>query len=245
MAAGFIDDPKVPGRRVWRRSNGRAVASGAAAVLIGLMSLALFGVAGFVVRTPSEATLCLAMVALAAFMAALTAYVWRDMRGKLGCVILLDAAGVTLRLPAGRSLIHNPPACREVVPWSDVAAVETRQEAYASLLGAIMQRAYRLTRKTAPAIFLFEERALGTRLADPTLRPIAEELAARAGVALDDLGMAQGRGGILGVWFTAAPGWTQAPLPAARQAALWRRASLTGLFAGLALMAFLFSLAFR
>ncbi len=242
---GFSDDPSEPGRRIWRRSNAPAVMSGFGVGLVGLTALGMFGGAGFLIRTSEDFPVGVFMLVMGAAMAALTAYVWRDMRGKLGAQIILDQSGVTLRLPDGRSLIHDPPACRRTVPFGDIEAVETRLEAYGAQGAAIMQRAYRLTRKTGDPILLFEERALGTRFAEASMRPIAAEIAAQAAAPLNDLPMAQGRGGLLGVWFTAAPPWPTAPLPVARRSALWRRASLTGAFAGLALLAFLLSLAIR
>src|ERR1700689_4892790 len=47
---------------------------------------------------------------LAAFLSGLTGYVARDLRGKWGLHVALDAHALRLDLPAGRSLIHRPPA---------------------------------------------------------------------------------------------------------------------------------------
>ncbi len=234
MSVGFEDDPSVPCRRIWRRSSWRAVGSGFGAVLLGLLTLFMLVADVFVARMPGGLPMSLFTLAIAGCMAALTAYVWRDMRGKLGGLIVLNRSSLTLRLP-GRSLIHNPPRCRETVPFSDVEAVETRLEAYGAQGMGMMQRTYRLKRRSGPPIFLFEERALGTRLADRSLHEVATEIASRTGVALDDLGMAQGRGGILGAWFTKAPDWSAATLPAAKQSRLWRRVTLTGVLASLAI----------
>lgn len=175
------------------------------------------------------------LLAVTGCMAALTVYVWRDMRGKLGGLIVLDRSSLTLRLPGGRSLIHNPPRCRETVSFSDVEAVETRLEAYGAQGMGMMQRAYCLKRRSGPPIFLFEERALGTRLTDRSLHEVAAEIASRTGVPLDDLGMVQGRGGILGAWFTKAPDWSAASLLAAKQSRLWWRVALTGVLASIAI----------
>jgi hypothetical protein len=104
------------------------------------------------------------MLACAGFMAALTGYVGRDLRGKWGLRVILDSDAVTLDLPAGRSLIHRPPAQHLTIPYTDSEAIDARFEAYGTLGMEMMQRAYVLHRKGGELIFLFEERALATTL---------------------------------------------------------------------------------
>jgi len=50
----------------------------------------------------------------------------------------------------------------------------------------------------------------------------------RGGMATRDLGMAEGKGGILGVLFTAPPPWSAPSLSNDQQSVLWGRAALTG-----------------
>ncbi len=171
------------------------------------------------------------LAAVAVFMAALTDYVRRDLRGKWGLRVELLPDRVVLDLPAGRSLIHRPAAQHLTVPYADIAAVETRLEAYPSLGMEIMQRAYVLARKQGDPIFLFEDRALGTALEVPMVGKIANAIVARAHVPLRDLGMVEGRGGVLAVWGTHAPDWAAPSLPLAQQLRLWRHATATGAFA--------------
>jgi hypothetical protein len=121
------------------------------------------------------------MMAVACFIAALTGYVWRDLSGKWGLWLALDADAVTLNLPAGRSLIHRPPMQHLTIRYADIESIETRLEAYGSLGVEMMQRAYVLRRKNNDLIFLFEDRALGTGMASSLFTNIASELAARAG----------------------------------------------------------------
>ena len=128
------------------------------------------------VQTAFDGTLVLILSPLVLLLAALTLYVWRDMRGKMGGAITLDESGIRLKLSRGRSLVHNPPACHETVPYEDVASVETRLEVYPSQGMSITQRVYRLTRRSKPAIFLFEDRALETFLAVGTCRALAQEM---------------------------------------------------------------------
>jgi hypothetical protein len=149
--------------------------------------------------------------------------------------VTLDDQSLRLDLPAGRSLIHRPPACHATIPYGDIEAVETRLEAYGTLGMAMMQRAYVLRGGGGGGggglIFLFEDRAIGTPLETPLFRKIATEIAARAGVPLRDLGMVEGDGGLLAVWGTQAPDWAAPSLPIARQFRIWRHVAATGTLA--------------
>jgi hypothetical protein len=171
---------------------------------------------------------------VAAFLVALLLYVLRDFRAKWGLRVVLDADQVKLDLPSSRMLIRRPPSQHVTLSYADIAAVETRLEAYPTWRMANMQRAYALRRRSGELIFLFEDRALATGFASATFGGIARELATRAGVPLRDLGMAEGRGGILAVWGAHAPDWSAPALPAERQRALWNRAAATGAAAGVA-----------
>jgi hypothetical protein len=95
----------------------------------------------------------------------------------------------------------------------------------------MMQRAYVLSRKQGDKIFLFEDRALGTPIETSMVAQIAAAIVARAHVPLRDLGMVEGRGGVLAVWGTHAPDWAASSLPLAQQLRLWRHAAATGAFA--------------
>jgi hypothetical protein len=170
----------------------------------------------------------LLIMACGGFMGALTGYVWRDLKGKWGLRVVFDTNAATLDLPASRSLIHRPPAQHMTIPYSDIAGIDARYEAYGSLGMEMMQRAYVLHRKGGELIFLFEERALATPLASSMFAQAVDELAARAGVSLRELGTVEGRGGLLGVWGTHAPDWPAPALPRARAMRLWRHAAATG-----------------
>lgn len=171
------------------------------------------------------------MAAIAIFIGALTGYVWRDLRGKLGLHVVLGTDAVTLDLPRGRSLIHRPPAQHLTISYADIAAIKSRYEAYGNLGMEMMQRSYVLRRKSGDLIFLFEERALATGMASTMFADIVADLASRAGVAIRDLGTVEGKGGFLGVWGTHAPDWAAPAVPLARQLRLWRHAASTGTLA--------------
>ena len=165
---------------------------------------------------------------LAGFMGALTGYVGRDLRGVWGLHVVLGGDSLELDLPAGRSLIHRPPVQRLIVPYVDIAAVETRLEAYSTLGMEIVQRAYALRRKSEELIFLFEDRALATGLESADFQQLAADIASRAGVPLHDLGMVEGKAGFLAVWGAQAPDWSAPSLPLALQLRIWRHAAATG-----------------
>jgi hypothetical protein len=80
------------------------------------------------------------VAAVAIFMAGLTGYVLRDLRGKWGLRVELLADRMVLHLPGGRSLIHRPRTQHLTIPYADIDAVETRLEAYRTLGMAMMQR---------------------------------------------------------------------------------------------------------
>jgi hypothetical protein len=170
-------------------------------------------------------------LALAAFMAGLTDYVVKDLRGKWGLRVALEPDALVLDLPVGRSLIHRPPAQHLRIPYGEIEAIESRLEAYGTLGMAMLQRAYVLHRKDGQLIFLFEDRAIGTQFGRQIFTKLAADIAARTGAPLRDLGMAEGRGGFLAVWGTQPPDWAAPPLPMARQIRMRRRAAITGTLA--------------
>jgi hypothetical protein len=165
----------------------------------------------------------------ACFMAALTAYVGKDLRGKWGLRVVLEPDALLLDLPEGRSLIHRPSALHARIPYSAIAAIETRQEVYVSQVMAMMQRAYVLHRKSGELIFLFEDRAVGSQLEVNYFAKLVAEIVARSRAPLRDLGMAEGKGGILGVWGTHEPDWAAPVLSYARRKQLLRRVAITGM----------------
>jgi hypothetical protein len=135
---------------------------------------------------------------------------------------------VALRLPAGRSLIHQLPAFEGVITYGDIAAIETRLEAYRSIGLAAMQRAYGLRLRNGALIILGEDRALGTNFEQLGANQLAAKLAARAEITIIDLGMVEGRGGVLMVTGAAPEAWSALSLGQSAQVRLWRRVASTG-----------------
>jgi len=170
----------------------------------------------------------LLMSAVACFLAGLAAYVAKDLRGKWRLRVALESDRLVLDLPAHRSLIHDPPAFGGSIAYADIAAIETRLEAYGTAGAEMMQQPYVLHRKSGELIFLFEDRALRTPYRNDFFPNVARQIVARSGAPLVDLGMVEGRNGFFGVWGAHSPDWAAPSVPAERQRQLWRRVAVTG-----------------
>lgn len=212
---------------VFRTPAGMRYFSLFATLVIGAMSAFMIGAAA-VLFFQADWGVGAVLAALGIFMAGLCGYVLRDLRGRWGLRAALFDDHMVLDLPADRSLIHRPSAQHLTIPYSDVAAVETRLEAYPSLGMASMQRAYVLSLKQGHRIFLFEDRAIGTPMEWNMYSAIADAIVERSGVPLRELGMVQGGGGFLAVWGTSTPDWAAPSLPLAQQIRIWRHVALTG-----------------
>jgi hypothetical protein len=228
--------PEVPARTEFRTPRWMRLFSLFGVVVLGGVSAGLTILAVVLLVSTRLSVVTFVVAAVACFLAALTGYVARDLRGKWGLRVVLERDALMLDLPGGRSLIHRPPALYARIPYPEIAAIETRLEAFGTLGMEMMQRAYVLRRNTADRtadkigelIFLFEDRALATPYTDEMFPKLAADIAARANVPLRDLGMVEGKGGVLGVWGTEAPDWATPSLPLRRQLQLWRHAAFTG-----------------
>lgn len=236
MAEAFRDHPTDVGTRVWRQSPWRAVGSGITLILCVGLTGGVLAAAGFGLATPNVlddvgtvAGVGAGILLFVLVMGAIAQLLWRDMRGKSGASITLTDSEIILRLPPSRSLIHDPPRCNERVAWSDVICVEARHEAYGAQGMAMHNRVYRLRRRAGDPVFLFEQRGLRSNVATASMQELAEEIAARAGGKVREMGKFEGRGGLLGAWRAAPPGWTAAPVSAKRWATLQWRVTFTGL----------------
>lgn len=216
--------------RIFRTPAGMRYLSLIGTLVVGGVTIFLLGFA-ILLLFQREWGIGAAIGAMAAFTAALSGYVLGDLRAKWGFRVTLLADRLVLDLPAGRSLIHRPPAQHLTIPYRDIEAVETRLEAYPSLGMGNMQRAYVLSCKDRTTVFLFEDRALATALETSMVTQVAAAIVAHAQVPLRDLGMVEGRGGFLSLWGSHAPDWAAPSLPRSQQLRLWRHAAFTGLLA--------------
>lgn len=229
-------DLTADGKTVLRRSASGWIGGLITALLIGALT-AGFAILAAVLMFSGEVTPGLGILALSLWMLSLLIYVWRDFRAKKSWSIEIEAGEILLDLPPGRSLMAHAPRVRCLLEVSDILAIETRLESYRSFGLGNMQRSYGLRLKTGTLIVLGEDRALATELADETVGQMIDVIVLRTGLPLRDLGMAEGKGGFLGVLFTSVPGWDTPSLPAGQQTALWHRAGMTFALASLVTLA--------
>ncbi|PZO49175.1 MAG: hypothetical protein DCF16_15130 [Alphaproteobacteria bacterium] len=202
--------------------------------LLGAFTLALISpiaigaAAAAFVLLPQNLAIALTLALIAMVIALLVGYVARDNYAKWVLRVEFGPNSAALRLPAGRSLIHRLPAFSGVIRYADIAAVETRLEAYRSVGLAAMQRAYGLRLSNGALIILGEDRAVGTNFEQLGTNRIATALAARAEIAVTDLGMVEGRGGVLMVVGAGPESWSAPSLGQSAQGRLWRRVASTG-----------------
>jgi len=240
--SGFQDDPQHPGGGVWRHGSGSLVLPVIGLTIIGTVALGMSGLGVWAVAVGSDFRITLMIAGLSASMWGMAAYVRRDMQGKRGGTIAISDAGIDLDLAANRSLIHRPRACRVHFDWSAVAGLLTREEAYGAQGMAMLQRPWWLAPKDGAPILLFEERAITSRIQDASMRDIANEIAGRGALAITELPLAVGKGGILGVWFVRPPSIDAGPLGPAAERWIMRRVWFTSVLVGLAGLAVLLML---
>jgi hypothetical protein len=201
-------------------------------VLIGALSLLLFGLASVVLAAEEFSIgVFLPVAAVAGVAVVLFFYVLRDARGKLGWRIGIGADALDLDLPASRSLTHRLKAVHARLRLDEIESVQTRLEAYRSFGMANMNRSYALRLHAGDVIVLGEDRAMGTQMASNFFKGVAESIVEHGKMELRDLGMAEGKGGVLSVLFTSPPHWDAPNLDAKKQEALWNRVTLTGALA--------------
>ena len=246
VTARFTDHPTDPGVRRWKRAPWRAIGSAitlllAVTLLVGTIVAAGIGLSApdalANIGTGTAALFALGFLLFVVAMGAISRLLWRDLRGMLGTTITLRDDGIVLRLPPGRSLIHNPPAFTGTVPWRDVKAIETRVELYGAQGMATMSRVYRLLRVQGEPVFLFEQRGLRSNVETESMEAIAAEIAQRAGVAIRQLGTFEGQGGLLGAWGASPPAWNAKAVSLSRREVLMRRLRFTTSTVGLAVAA--------
>jgi len=168
------------------------------------------------------------LLILPVWLLALTGSVWRDCQAKRHWKVRIEPGVLALDLPTGRSLMAREDRVRRVLDVRDVAAVETRLEAYRWFGMANMQRNYGLRLTDGELIVLGEDRALSTELADETMGQMVDMILLKTGLPLLDLGMVEGQSGLLGVLFTSVPRWETGSVSTERVRALWQQAALTG-----------------
>ncbi|MCC2111473.1 MAG: hypothetical protein KDJ16_05515, partial [Hyphomicrobiales bacterium] len=216
-----------------------------AVALLALIGFALFALALLIAIGGGNIGAALVPAAVSGVFGVLTRYVLGDAMAKRGWRMAIGADAVELDLPRKRSLTHHLDAVRTKIRFDEIDAIETRLEAYRSLGMANMNRVFALRPKSGEIVILGEDRALGTNLETDFLARAVERLRQIGDLPLRDLGMAEGKGGILAMLYTRPPPWEASGISAERQQALWRRAAWTGILAGLGVIFVLAAVAIR
>lgn len=232
-----------PANIVWRSGSGRAVFSIVVAVFMALFAAAMLAVAWMLAVPPNSEMaeihaggrwiFAIVLLVLALYCAALGRLIWRNARGFWKGWMTADDAGVAFHLPRDRSLIHRPPALDGQYQWGAIERLESRLEGYKSQLMAMVQRTYWLVPRMGERLLLFEDRALATPYAILRGEKAFEKLAALGKVPVVEAEMVEGRGGLMGAWFTTAPGKNAVALDETGREKIWRRTIATGKLAGL------------
>ena len=170
---------------------------------------------------------------LGAFLAVVLRQVARNTRGLGQWHITLEDENLRLSLPAARSLSRKLDPVSRILPLAEIDSVETRLETYRSLGMANINRGYALRLKDGSSLLLGEDRAQGTSMASRFVADAAQALLDR-GIEMHDLGMSEGRGGLLGVAFVRPADWDAPAVEEARAEMLTRRARRTGMVAWVA-----------
>jgi hypothetical protein len=224
------------GRTVLRRRAAGWLPAMVAACLISVLAIT-GGITAAALLIGGERDSGLVLAVLTVWTLVLAEYVWRDCTARRSWVIEFEPGKLSLNLPAGRALMQRLAREHGDIDISDLATIDTRLEAFRSFGLATIHRSYGLRLRTGQLIVLGEDRALATDLADETVGQIVDLIALKTGLPVRDLGMVEGKGGVLGVLFTSVSGWSEPGLPPARQARLWRRAGATVAIAGLVTLA--------
>lgn len=181
----------------------------------------------FLIVGGHDPALLIILAVLAAFITGLCLYVGRDVFAKMSWRIDIGPQLICLRLPGCRSISHKLGPIEYCIKRSEISAIEHRLEGYSSFGLANLQCCYWIKLTAGQRIVLGETRALNTSLAQTFVADAAKVLAQQLGITQVEKAIAEGRGGILAIWFVHAPDWDAEPLDNIATKRLLRRVMLT------------------
>lgn len=181
----------------------------AAVVLLWLLLIAMAGLAASLAQE-QQFTLALLLAALTAFLLALCRIVTRDFVMKNSWRVSLGPINAWFHLPAHRLLYGPAPGMTGPLAYSAIRAIEWREEAIHTMGFATLNRVYAIRLKSGGVILLGEDRPIPKTLDYTSLAgDAARALADKAGVAMRQLKMAEGKSGFLTLWGTSRPDWPE------------------------------------
>lgn len=223
----------VPPPLVFEAPLGERVFVTGCAVFMG--ALALFLVAVMIGSFVVNIALGFVMLVAVAAIGAMVFLVTKEAVSRWRMRVTFYAGRMTALLPRRRGFIDMKREEIEIA-ISDVDRVETRLEIYSSIGVTTAQRAFSIVLRDGTRIALGADRDW----VQPFWGRIADELAARAGAGLIDLGAVDGDAGFLLVAGQSAPEWSAASLaPAEIEVRNRRRARTAAIMSAAALIVLL------
>jgi hypothetical protein len=190
---------------VLRRSAGDRVGILAMAAIIAAGAIVPVIAAAVIAETSAGAAVFFLFVA--ACLGLVLVPVWIEALGRHRTLVHVKDGEVRLRMPARRGFVPLPPIDTSI-PMSDLRAIETRVESFASAGTTVLQRSYALVLSSGRRVVLGGDR----RMIDPYWGTVAGALAAAASIPITDLGTVDGAPGFLMLWGQTVPDWDAKPL---------------------------------
>lgn len=156
----------------------------------------------------------LTLVVLGLICLPLALYIGRDARAKLGWHVEVGDEFLGLKLPEDRSFLSRPDRYVGVIPLSQIARVEKRDENYSMMGMTITVETWALKLKSGERILLGEDRPIPrSYLTTEHISPAGMAVAKAAGMKPVTLSGAHGSAGFLGIVGTKPPPWPEQKRP--------------------------------
>ncbi|CAN5256833.1 hypothetical protein BH11PSE2_BH11PSE2_18970 [soil metagenome] len=157
-----------------------------------------------VISFGSSIGLGLFMAALGLFMIFLCWVCCREVVARWTTRVRIEGDQVSLNLPAST----GRPKVLTTLALSQIAAVDTREEVFKSLGMANLQRGFALELRDGSRLVLGADRPMGEHFYGDLALAIAD----RANVPIKEMGMYDGKAGLMQMAGSSAPEWTAKPL---------------------------------
>ncbi len=162
--------------------------------------------------------------AVGLFQVLMVAVVTREALDRWRTRIRLEPDQVRLDLP---QYLNRPPV-KTAVPLADIAEIDWRGESFNSFGMAAMHEAYALKLKSGQWLILGGDKAM----TQPFFAKAARAISERSGAPIRDIGMVDGKPGLLQVTGMSAPEWSARSLPPDKVAKRIRAVQMTWLIVG-------------